>query len=135
MRDLCDPIDCPDCQVKPGQQHDVDCDVAVCLANGAQRMLHRIPADDLMALLGDIPAPVDGEPHDCGHDVWTGMRHGTELCVAAGWWVVMDSEFGWTPVPAGTTGAVLDRNRLHTHAAWSPIQHRWLELTPAGVGA
>ncbi|WP_322755745.1 hypothetical protein [Frankia sp. Cas3] len=51
---------CPDCQVPIGTAHDDDCDRAICLLTGGQRL---ICAD------GEHDDEPDG---DCGRDVWTG---------------------------------------------------------------
>ena len=61
---------CPDCAVKPGENHHKDCDAACCLKTGRQR---------LSCNCGN-----------CGDQIWTGLWSGVQQCYDNGW-VVYDT--------------------------------------------
>ena len=95
---------CPDCGVKPGEQHDCGCDVERCSVCGGQRLQ-----------CSDDPACADHRPKATK---WTGEWPGKARCRELGWWCVGPP---WVSCPAGTPGATEDLNRL---AAWEQHQRQ-----------
>ncbi len=122
---------CPDkhCGVPIGAPHKVDCDVAVCVRTGGQRILHH----------SDPPPANLGAEHNCGADVWTGHLHGVIEAVAYGLFVrpANDQDApltrGWVPCDHDDAGAAPDLDRLHRTGRWNPDRRRW-ELAPEAAG-
>lgn len=106
--------DCPDCSAEPGRPHEENCDVAVCLATGDQRLS-----------CGALGTEHDG---DCGEDIWTGQWPGLRECTEWGWWIQdrCSEGMGWVPCAPGAPGAVPDLFRLRRDAQWSPESQRWV---------
>ncbi|SBW21076.1 hypothetical protein FDG2_1891 [Candidatus Protofrankia californiensis] len=104
---------CPDCSVAVGAAHHDDCDWAVCLATGGQRLMC-------------AGAEVDHDG-DCGRDVWTGRPSGAAECVEFGWWVQDrgDEGLGFVPCAPDAPGATPDLDRLLRDAVWDPAAGRW----------
>jgi hypothetical protein len=116
---------CHDCAAKPGEPHSDGCDTARCLVSGIQRL----QCD---------------EPHDCGHDVWTGEWPGTTECREFGWYSRWADDAGqpidyatggleriqaghWEQCGPGDPGAGPDLNRLHGHETrWDRERQRWV---------
>lgn len=66
-------LHCPSslCHVAVGFPHTQQCDIAVCLSTGAQRVMRdHIPAND--------------PSHECGNDVWTGFYSGEREALGYG---------------------------------------------------
>ena len=101
--------DCPDCAAVPGTAHDVDCDVARCLATGRQRLGCE-------------------QTHDCGQDIWSGEWPGDAECREFGWWVQdrCAEGLGFVPCAPDAPGAMADLNRLGRDAMWSTDRVRWV---------
>lgn len=100
--------DCPDCGVRPGEEHHEACDVARCLMTGMQR---------LTCL----------EEHDHGRQAWTGRWPGVAECVEFGWWAYLAPGCGWVRCDGpGWTGATPDLNRLPVDATWDRERERWV---------
>lgn len=117
---------CPDCYVSVGQKHNVDCDVARCLATGEQRLAHLPLAEAALVEGFGVIVGI----HDCGQDTWTGEHRGAAECREFGWWcrpaTAGDAPIaGWIPCPEGTPGAALDLTRLYRHATWDRDTGRW----------
>lgn len=121
---LATTIHCPDeqCAVPIGTEHLAECEVAICLDTGQQRILHQ--ADMLE------PPILNLATHTCGEDVWTGQHHGVAECREYDWYVrkAEDADApltGWIPCPATDPRAVPDLDRLARHATWSPADTMW----------
>ena len=84
---------CPDCAVKPGEQHQPGCDVERCSVCKGQKF------------------SCECEQHDPEQTKWDGEWPGTKECQQHGWYAIMTPE-GWRPCPAGTPECMEDMNRL-----------------------
>ncbi|MER5608318.1 hypothetical protein AB0F93_03680 [Micromonospora tulbaghiae] len=111
---------CPSlaCRAPVGQPHTEECETAVCLPTGEQRILHR--GDRLADLLD----------HDCGQDTWTGQHYGIAECQEYGWYVRRATSSdpdgaAWVPCEPNHPNAVPDLDRLARHGVWHPADRRW----------
>ncbi len=112
----------PDCRAPLGAKHLVECDTAICVTTGQQRILH----DE------HLPLPDD---HICGQDVWTGHRHGVREAYEHNLFVraaTADDHplTGWIPCGPGPD-AVADLHRVASTGRWNPDRQRW--DIPAGT--
>jgi len=62
---------CPDCGVKPGENHYEGCDAARCLKTGNQKLSCYCS--------------------DCGNQIWAGLWSGVQQCYDNGWVVYDDA--------------------------------------------
>lgn len=93
------PRRCPDCRAMPGSPHDEGCDVERCGDCGIQRVQ--------CTCANKTP------------EIWTGEWPGVVDCRRLGFWCMRNPVGpGWIPVPAGTSGAIEDLNRLATDTYW-----------------
>lgn len=112
------PGDKCNCGARVGEKHKKDCDVAVCLATGIQR------------LMCDGRASHPGE--GCGHDVWTGKWPGVQECEDYGWYAIwVDPEPGqqfgrFEACPKDHPGGRPDLNRLMRECRWDRAGQRWV---------
>ncbi len=104
---------CWDCQVAVGQAHADECDWAVCLATGGQRLM----------------CGGQGVDHDggCGADVWSGRPSGEAEAAEFGWWIQdrTSEGLGFVPCAADAPGATPDTQRLIRDAVWDRRSGRW----------
>lgn len=130
---------CPKCPAEIGQPHTAHCPVARCLHTGEQRLMHWAFGPRRIAVTARIADVVmvteDEDNHDCGSDLWTGEMPGVVEARAFGWWcrpaTTADAPLtGWIPCPPDTPGAVLDLNRLFTHAIWDQAANTWHQAAP-----
>lgn len=130
---------CPDlnCLALPGDVHDPECSLAVCLLTGEPRHLHAGGGDEMMRLVAGL-AQRGFDNHDCGEDVWSGEQAGSADCRRLGWYVRIargdDQELGWIPCEPDHADAHLDFYRLWTDARWCPSERRWIALETANGG-
>ena len=128
LHQLLDPAErCPDCQVVPGQVHEVGCDVARCTLCGWQRLSceHRDSLDD-------------GEYYsDKAWSTWTGRWPGDLECEEFGWWVQDRCAEGLRFVACSpdAPGARADLNRLRYEEIrgvirWSAHDQRYVMNDP-----
>lgn len=108
---------CPDCQVEPGQPHELGCDVARCPACGMQRLqCHEHGDDEALDVLA----------------IWPGVWPGNVECEREGWWCIWrPGNGGWVTCEPGHPEAVPDLNRLLIAAArrefvWSREHQQWV---------
>src|SRR5262249_17033068 len=111
--------ECHDCGVKPGQYHQLGCDVELCPRCGGQL---------LMCLIGccfefDKNEP-DPPPQD-DREIWTGEWPGSQECREFGWFSREVLDNGWQRCEADTPGALPDLNRLQTEADWDRRDKRF----------
>lgn len=121
---------CPDCQVDPGVAHRDGCDVARCLHDGGQRLMHAMGGGTPVVVLVDGHPQIDfkTDGHDCGEDVWTGRWPGEAECEEFGWWAyfVPNGNPSFRPCGPDDPGAVHDLNRLVLEARWEREATRWV---------
>lgn len=103
---------CPDCVAKPGDLHEIGCDVERCPDCGGQYISCHCKE-------WDTPTP---------RLPWTGEWPGVAECREFGWYSIRNpSGPGYVPVPAGTPGATEDLNRLCSgEARWDREKGRWV---------
>lgn len=113
---------CPDCTAELGAKHQPDCQIAICVTTGHQRLMHAIhPPPPTPGL------PIDIDFHTCGEQVWTGYPTGAVEAAAYGLFVrlaaLADAPIvGWIPCEPGDPAAVPDLDRLVRTAQWNPIR-------------
>lgn len=92
---------CPDCQVDPGEVHEVGCDVTPCKVTGDQMLACGVFSVD---------------PHECAPCVWTGEWPGKAECREFGWYADIVG-IGWTE----------DLNRVNRiECRWDPEAERFV---------
>jgi hypothetical protein len=124
------PDTCLDCGATVGAPHTDGCDVARCLYDGGQRLMHEMVGGSPIVVMGFGGIPIiDADPnsHDCGRDVWTGLWPGEAECKEFGWWVQdrCDEGLGFAPCAPDAPGATEDLNRLYRDARWDRAAGRW----------
>lgn len=106
---------CCGCSAKPGQEHLVWCDHAICLVTGQQRA---------MCQSGLGWHDEDPETHNCGDDVWPGYDRSTRDAINNGWFTLGD-QFD-IKVPIGHPDAQPDLNRTTiVGAKWNRQTLTW----------
>lgn len=103
---------CPDCNVKPGEPHLSDCDVARCPKCGGQRL-----------------------SCDCSEElpsIWTGEWPGVVECREYGFYCVPGSSWpaAWYPCAADYPGATEDLNRLYRECVWDEKLQKMVKRIP-----
>lgn len=89
---------CPDCNVKPGENHEPGCDIEQCANCGRQAIGCGCEESEYGALK---PLP------------WTGEWPGDSDCRMLGFWCIWTNT-GWKSCDRETPGATEDLNRLAT---------------------
>jgi hypothetical protein len=120
---------CPDCGAPVNAPHTDGCDVARCLHDGGQRLMHEIAGGSptVVEIDGELIIGTVYYGHDCGRDVWTGLWPGEAECAEFGWWVQdrCDEGLGFVPCAPDAPGATQDLNRLYRDARWDRAAGRW----------
>ncbi len=119
---------CPDCGVETGEAHREECDVAVCVHTGMQRLLCGVVP---VFVGGELVSMDDRDAHpgeDCGADIWSGEWPGNADCRRLGWYsyFVPYGDPSWVPCSPDHPGATEDLNRLNPiDARWDKAARRW----------
>lgn len=93
---------CQDCRAALGQPHELLCGVARCAWTGMTRIGCRRMYD------GKVP-------HDCGRQVWDGVRHGTQEAVDLGLYITDDGPRSCGPAHPS---AIPDLKAVYRCAEW-----------------
>lgn len=110
---------CPDCGVKPAENHRPGCDVERCVLCGHQAISCGCYDDD--------DAGYDEDVARCGGRLpWTGEWPGDAECREFGWYAVLIPGRGWVSCDKDTPDAAEDLNRLATEARWSRTARRFV---------
>lgn len=131
---------CGDCGAAPGQQHEVNCDVARCPLCGMQDLGcagYREYDDDEEGIGPVICTNLDEDRTDGDMQLWTGVWPGVEECVEFGWFSFLrppgpGQQYGtWEQVGPLHPEAGPDLNRLITAGVkgelrWDRERSRWV---------
>lgn len=111
-----DSKNCPDCHAKPGELHQLGCDVERCPRCGGQLL------SCVHYLLGAVKPPSDEERMP-----WAGEWPGESECREFGWFAKHNPTGpGWVPCVPDDPDAQPDLNRLLQEATWDPKQKRFV---------
>lgn len=104
---------CTDCDAKPGEYHQDNCDVQRCPNCGGQ-LLSCSCRDSEIDPLPPIP--------------WTGVWPGEAECIEFGWYAKLVPGSGWVRCMKDDTEASPDLNRLHQgEAEWNKVMGRFVK--------
>jgi hypothetical protein len=104
---------CPDCAVKPGEEHIPGCDVERCPNCGRQAISCGCP---------------DEEFEKWPKILWTGEWPGVVECREFGWFAKFTPGKGWIVCGKDDPEAKEDLNRLLQKAKWSPEEARFIPV-------
>lgn len=105
---------CPSCRVEIGAKHVGWCEVARCLHNGEQLLLHQVKGH-----------PEDWHSDgDCIPDTWTGYWPGELEAALMGYWCYWDENAHpkWQVCNAAHPEARPDLNRYYAETVFHPIK-------------
>jgi hypothetical protein len=116
--------ECHDCGARPGQYHQLGCDVERCPRCGGQL---------LMCLMCTCPESEPDEPWPPPLDdrmAWTGEWPGKKECREFGWYAKRNPAGpGWVPCGPQEKGASPDVCRLPTESEWDRREKRYVRTT------
>jgi hypothetical protein len=113
---------CPACRAKPGELHQLGCDVERCSRCGQQLL------SCAHYQVGTVQAPPDDERMP-----WIGEWPGAPECRDFGWWSKRNPDGrGYVPCGPDDPGAEEDLNRLPKEAVWDRRRKRWVPKQQLG---
>ena len=120
---------CHDCGASPGEPHGDDCDTAICVRTGQQRILCGVRPVFRGAELIDMEGYSPHPDEDCGRDIWTGHWPGEMDAIRLGWYArfVPNGNPSWVRCGKDDEGARPDLNRLAIDGQWNRDLLRWEE--------
>lgn len=101
---------CPDCAVKPGEFHQLGCDVARCADTGIQRLANSCRTTSC-------------------NTRWSGIWPGILECQEYGWYAKWSLETGWVRCDKDDPQGGEDLNRLHVECNWDRALQRMVRWT------
>ena len=112
---------CHDCGARPGEYHQLGCDVERCPRCGGQ-FLECLACGCEKSEPGEPwPPPLDDR------QVWTGEWPGVQECREFGWYAKPKPDgTGYIPCEPGDPGAAPDLNRLFSMAEWDRQEKRYV---------
>jgi hypothetical protein len=119
--------ECHDCGAKPGELHQLGCDVERCPLCGDQAIgcdcFHEMCEND-----PEIQAKFDMLLASKGGRIpWTGEWPGVAECAEFGWYSKFIPGRGWVQCNKDDPEAGPDLNRLAVEAEWDPKKRRYMK--------
>lgn len=133
---------CPDCGVKPGELHELGCDVERCSLCGNQKIscecfykVNKVDPDDFENVEYNDPDHPEIKRMEANFNTeidkyggrlpWTGEWPGIDACQEFNLYAYCVKRKGWIPCSKDHPNASEDLNKLHTVAKWNKVSRKW----------
>jgi len=114
---------CPDCGVKPGEQHKPGCDVERCPVCGGQALTCLMSCPHCHKIIANCN---NEKVEESELIPWDGTWPGTKECEEFGWYSKWSDKDGWVICDKNDPEARPNLNRLYDDAIWNREKQRFV---------